>query len=191
MIAHAHYLATVLAFLIVSCGGGMPSVKTQPERRELLKPKIEENLRSALKCESATLSFVKTEDKGIEYYDLYIAEGCGQHTEYMTMVKVVGNDDQWAALQAAGPVPTQRDYEQASRAQLAKSAKFDLECDTVEFVELNALISPMRDEYEASIGATGCNKKSTYITKCAQTGYAAGKHELSCSSRITSADRKD
>ncbi len=164
-------------------------MKTQPDRRTYVKSKIEESLANVLKCHAATLTFVRTEDKGGEFYDYYMAEGCGLSTEYMTLVKVMGNDDSWSTITMAGPVPTTQDYREQSRAQLVKTAEFDLECQHLQFVELNELIAPMRNAYEASIGATGCNNKSTYLSKCNQTGFVAGKFELSCSSTNTSSKK--
>jgi hypothetical protein len=113
------------------------------------------------------------------FFQRFPRQQLGQRTEYITYVEVSGDDDRWVAVSAAGPVPTQDDYRDQAHAQLLKTAKFDLGCEDVRFTELNEVMPPTRATFEASIGATGCDKKATYRTKCEQAGYAAGKHESS------------
>ena len=74
---------------------------------------------------------------------------------------------------------------------MRKSAKFDLDCDELEFTVLNSLIAPLQNGVESTIGVKGCGRKSTYGSVGRATGFIAGKHEISCSNVVTSGPSND
>ncbi len=136
-----------------------------------------------MSCDDVKLHFQTTEHAGIDWYDIYTADGCGQQSDYVTKVSQepfgLEKLTSWQASLAA----PEAEYQAAAEAQLKKTAGFDLACKDLEFSTLQAVIARMRNAWEATVGVTGCGKKATYRTRCALQGFKAGQHEIVCLSQ--------
>lgn len=171
-----------IPLIALSAGACAPVLVTQPQRLSYIQDKVEENLKNTMNCEKTQLTHQRSEQRGVEWYDVYTAEGCGSRSDYVTMMKQNAGWTMWAF----GLAPSEAQFQTEAQEQLLTTARFDLGCENVEFTVLHALISPMRDAVESSIGVSGCGKKSTYKSACRTTGFVSGKHQISCSNVITS-----
>jgi hypothetical protein len=177
--------SALLLLLVASCAttDTLP-ILTQPERLQFLTSKVNESLTSQMSCPNAKLTFLSTatsaDAAGSIYVDLYAAEGCSQRTDFQTMVRTIG--DGFHTTSTAVLVPTLDNYRAEAHAQLAKTAAFDVGCNTISYVSLSETAGPLHTGYDATTGAEGCGKKLTYRTHCSENGYSAGKHQISCKS---------
>ena len=89
-----------------------------------------------------------------------------------------------------GLVPSEDDYVTAAKEQLRKTAQFDTDCEELSFTVLHAVLTHPRNAFEATIGVKGCGKKNTYQSRCQHVAYTAGRHDITCTAVITSADGK-
>jgi len=177
-------IGLVLALFIGGCLYAPPSISTLPQRRQYLAPQIADWLNATMKCPSANLTFVSSDTRGMpsfpQYFDFYVAEGCGQRTDFVTVVKMLGAN---VVEQQASPVPPLEQYRAEAHAQTAKTAAFDFGCTDLSYVDLSERLATLRDTYDASIGAAGCGKRATYHTHCNQIGYSAGANQIACNSK--------
>ena len=176
-------IGLVLGLFMAGCLSTPPSISTLPQRRQYLAQQINDSLTATMKCPNASLTFVSTDTKGMpsftQYLDFYVAEGCGQRTDFMTDVKML---QATVIEQQASPVPPVEQYRAGAHAQTAKTAEFDFGCKDVSYVDLSEQLATLRSSYIASIGAAGCGKRATYHTHCNQSGYSAGANQIACSS---------
>lgn len=174
------FLAPVLlAPLVAACA---PAVATQAQRLSYLDSMVKENLHKSMNCDSVNLDFQKSEQAGVEWYDIYKVDGCGQQSDYVTKVSQQSYGPNIVTSWGFGLAASEADFQAAAESQLRKTASFELGCKELEFTTLQAIMARMRNAYESSIGAGGCGKKATYKTSCAIQGFTAGKHEITCSS---------
>lgn len=174
----------VLGLFIAGCLSPPPSISTLPQRRQYLAPQIADTLNRVMTCPNANLTFVSTDTTGNaafpQYFDFYVVEGCGQHTDFVTILKMLGAN---VVEQQASPIPPVEQYRADAHAQTAKTAEFDFGCKDLSYVDLSEQLATLRNTYDASIGAAGCGKRATYHTHCNQSGYSAGANQISCSSK--------
>lgn len=174
----------LVVLVVGSCAYTPPSISTLPQRREVLAPQISDSLTGTMNCPNAQLTFVSTESSTSaafpSYRDLYVAEGCGQRTEFATSVSMLGTiiEKAWAS-----PVPAIEGFRAEAHAQADKTAAFDFECKDLSHVDLTEQLGMTHDSFQASIGESGCGKHATYHTHCNATGYTAGTHQISCTSK--------
>ncbi len=177
-------IGLVLGLFVAGCVSAPPSMTTLPERRQYLAPQINDSLAGTMKCPNANLTFVSTDTTGMpsftQYLDFYVAEGCGQHTDFLTDIKMLQTT---VIEQQATPVPAVEQYRAEAHAQTAKTAEFDFGCKDVTYVDLSQQFATLRNSYVTAIGAAGCGKRATYHTHCNQSGYSAGANQISCSSK--------
>ena len=172
----------VLAGLpLAGVAGCAPNLSTQPRRQDYLKDHVNDNVQKTFNCESTVLRFQRTEQRSGDWYDYYVAEGCGQRSDYVTQVSQTneGRSITWAF----GAFPTEAQYSAAAEQQLLKTARFDLTCEgPVDVATLKSAIDPMHSGYRATVGAKGCGKQTSYEVSCGHAGYVGGKHEITCTS---------
>ncbi len=177
-------IGLVLGLFVAGCVSTPPSISTLPQRRQYLASEIADSLNRTMKCPNASLTFVSTDTKGNasfpQYFDSYVAEGCGQHTDFVTVLKMLGAN---VVEQQASPVPPVEQYRAEAHAQTAKTAEFDFGCKDLSYVDLTEQLATLRNTYDASIGAAGCGKRATYHTHCTQSGYSAGANQIACGSK--------
>ncbi len=179
-----NHIGLVLGLFVAGCLSTPPSVSTLPQRRQYLAPQINDSLTATMKCPNANLTFVSTDTYGLpsfaQYLDFYVAEGCGQRTDFMTDLRML---EATVIGQQASPVPAVEQYRAEAHAQTAKTAEFDFGCKDVTYVDLSEQLATLRNSYIAAIGAAGCGKRATYHTHCNQSGYRAGANQIACSSK--------
>lgn len=169
-------LLVVAATLALSTSACATKIKTQPKRLEYLQPNIESNLAVVMKCHDAKLTHLETVERtGPVYYDFYTVEGCGQSSEYLTTMKKHGGIHWGLSV-----VPTGEQYEAAVKNQLQETAATDLTCEDLQMSISDDHLAPLRDSYHATVGVSGCDKRSDYKTICTHQGYEVGRHKLAC-----------
>jgi hypothetical protein len=175
-----------IALLGVGCAATR-DLATQPGRRLFVEKQLEKSIPRQLGCNEWKLTFDKSDKQGNAKFDYYKLEGCGHQTGYVTLVEEASSGH---VLTAVGVAASERDFVDAAKQQLDRTAKFDTSCDEIEVSVLNALITGGHGGFEATMGVAGCGKKATYHTVCRHTDYSAGKHEISCSNVATTSEKK-
>jgi hypothetical protein len=181
----------VLLAATLGLAGCRHAVATQLDRRDYLDPDIKKFMKDRYQCEDWKLAFEKTEKSSIFTYDYYSMEACGQKTQFYTALSrpEVSKPGQERWLMDA--IPRREMFVAASKAQLEKTATFDLGCDELSYTDLNSSMAQEHTAYDSTIGVRGCGKQSTYFSNCLYTGYENGKHAITCQSVITSAGKND
>ncbi len=176
-----------LSFLCLATAAGCaPNLMTQVRRQDFLKDNVDDNVRKTFGCETVRLRFQRTEQRSGDWYDYYIAEGCGRRSDYVTMLSQT--NEGLVITWALGAFPAEAEYTAAAQEQLQKTARFDLACDApVELVPLKGVINPLHMGYRATLGAKGCSKQASYEVLCAHAGYVRGVHEITCTSVVSAA----
>jgi hypothetical protein len=166
-----------LAVAVPACGP--PNFAVQPNRQKFLQDKLDEDIKKALACESVQLHFQREEQRSGSWFDHYVVEGCGKRSEYITRLDQSGDWVTWGY----GAVPPASQYKDAAEQQMMKTARFDLHCDVVELMELKSAIDLMQTSFRATIGARGCDKRTSYEVVCEHSGFVDGKHQVTCISQ--------
>lgn len=67
-------------------------------------------------------------------------------------------------------MPPISQYKSAAHAEMLKTTKFDLRCDTVDLTTLKEAVDPLHTAYRATIDARGYDMQMSYEVACSHTG---------------------
>jgi hypothetical protein len=161
-------------------------VDTQPQRLAEFEKEIHVGAATLSHCAAPIITFKSTRHDGSIWYDVYSLEGCGHKTDYVVAVTKNETGGTWAVSYRVSIAAPDDTFRAEAKAQLVKSAQFDLDCKSdLQFEILNETLDPLQTTYLASVGVRGCDKKSTYRTTCLEKSYDSGKYDIDCKSVVT------
>ncbi len=176
-------MRTVRCLLLASIGlTSCRSLDTQPGRFAFIDGFAEDQIERQTGCEEPTFTFVESKRVGATWFDTYTFQGCGQTSDFITKILDFGNFATFGVTLA----PKQEELREAAKTQLTKTAEFDLDCNSgFEFSILSEVLDDTHVSLLATVGVKGCDKKGTYRTSCAASSFQNGKHEIKCTSVVT------
>jgi hypothetical protein len=176
----AYAVAAVLALVTISSVHAASFDTPDARLKYVKKQRGYDTLKTVLGCEDITLQYQTTEMDGGFPYDIYRATGCGMQVQVVATAYRQKSGGYIRTSWYSGVAAPDEEFEAAATSQLESTASFDLGCKDTKFSILHSVRTPLHNEYIATIGAMGCDKKVTYDSTCKVEGVKNGKADIVC-----------